>query len=249
MSFPLRTAVPLLLFSLPSHAIVNIEAVRAGAGEGLSVEAGLAVGAIYSNTDETRVDADARVDWRSGQRHDFAIAQYAASEVDDVHRERHFVHLRHVHRFLPSHTWEAFTQRSHDDYALLASRTLLGAGWRWYLLEGEDSVALGFGAMTEWETVDLALQQQDRYANRANLYAALRYRLGTETVLGSTTYYQPQFARAGNTRATEELTLDIGLSTHFSLRFNANLTYDSEPEPSIEKTQHHYGLKLTYRLE
>jgi hypothetical protein len=148
-----------------------------------------------------------------------------------------FIHFRYNFVLDPRVAAEAFTQAESDRFRRLRLRTLVGAGLRFTLAEGE-SAAIFYGVSYMYEHTSLAPSVADNPVrpadvHRMNNYAALLVVLEPgRAVLGNTLYYQPRFDDLMDVRLLDVLSLDVSITGRLSASLQATLRYESPvPDP------------------
>ena len=164
--------------------------------------------------------------------------------------DKSFVHLRHIQQFHPTTAWEAYLQAEKDQFARLEYRGLAGGGLRFNLYQQENrgAIYLGLGAYYSEERID------DAYADagterlwRGSSYLLLKYQATPNTVLMSTTYYQPAMGDSADYRALEQAAMKVKLNDQLSLVLSADYRYDSQPPIGVEKENS--TVKTSFSLE
>jgi hypothetical protein len=173
----------------------------------------------------------AQTSWRRGQ---------TSSDLHDAgsrFRNRHIGHLRYGYRVLAWLEPETFTQLEADEFLIVRTRFLAGAGARFVVHEGEVVAAyVGTGYMPEYEALDrqrLVRQRPDAPArnwwHRSNSYGSIRVRATDRLRVVLSTYVQPRFDRPTDLRVSADGELAISLGEHWTFKLVAGLDYDSRP--------------------
>ena len=255
MKYTVLLLTPLLcLLPLSARAIVNIEELRGNKAEdGMTVRASVMASGESGNTDKSEVSAAARLHWQSGPMESLLIGKYDYGESNHVRdTNKTFLHARQIRTYQPGRAVEAFVQAEKNEFARLDFRGLIGAGLRLNVADTESTTAaLGVGAFHSWETLDKRPGLTDDGTEtlwRANLYLALNQRFNDQTRLANTVYYQPALDDTGDYRVLDEASLNIKISDHLDFKLGFDLTHDSRPPQSVEKTDisYHTGLEYTF---
>jgi len=250
--FPGFVMACLLLCPAVARAIVNVEAVDAGApAEGFSGTATASVGGASGNSNRFRGRADARLQWHAGRHTDFAVFSYDYGKSrgrTDTNRE--FAHLRHRFQFAPAWAVEGFGQAERDEFARLSFRGLVGGGLRRTLLEreGVTAVYLGLGGMFEREVLRRGFGTSDsrgQSTGRANTYLSVQARFNAQTRFSSTAFYQPDVMDFGDFRLLEEAAIHVRLTDGMELRLNVEVRYDSRPPQTVKRADITYTTGVT----
>ena len=234
-------------------SILNIEGMRKDFDDasGWSGSFKLDLGGRSGNTDKF----NAALGVLAQHRRDGAVnlvtfsSDYAeASGSRDTNKQT--VHLRHTQDWKDQVAWEAFTQWQRDEFTNLTSRTLIGGGLRWDLMapgrkaEGA-RFYLGTGAFYENQSIR---SEPDRETIRGNLYLSAVLPVFADSSLSGTIYFQPAFDDPGDHRATCALGFSVPMRENLSLELTFNLTYDSRPPATVEKTDVEYltGIRWSF---
>lgn len=233
-------------------AIVNIESNRMeDPSQGWSGQVNFLLMGNLGNTEDLDLAFGARAVHRDGAHRWLLVAdqEYGESaEEEDTDSTK--VHVRRVYETGPRHAWEGFTQYERDDFRLLGSRLLAGAGHRFTFLPNSERHRhyLGVGAFGEREREDLAGAKNIERTVRGNLYWSYRYQWREEIHLANTLYVQPSFEAGDDYRLLDNLSLSIGVGERLSLQLAVDWHYDSEPPATVEQTDISYTTSLVWRL-
>ena len=240
------------LLPLSAQAIVNIEELRGDkSGDGLSVRASIMASGASGNTDKSSVSAAGRMHWQSGPLASLVIASYDYGESNNVRdTNKSFLHLRQIRTYQPGRAVEAFIQAEQNQFARLDFRGLIGAGLRLTIADTKQTTAaVGFGALHSWETLDKRPGLTDDGTEtlwRLNTYLALNQRFNEQTRFANTLYYQPAADDAADYRLLDEAALFVNISDRLDLKMSVDVTHDSRPPQTVEKTDVSYQPGLEY---
>ncbi len=252
MLYRLLAASTLLFLSGNTFAIVSMESIHTSKPKkGFSGNVELSISNSSGNTEKEEYSLGSRLQWHQDEMTDFLLlsADYAKSSGVKS-SDNAFAHLRHIQQFYPSVAWEAYLQVEKDQFARLEYRGLTGGGLRFTLFEEENigAVFFGLGAYYSEERID------DSYADagtetlwRGNSYLLLKYQLNPDTVLMSTTYYQPASGNPDDYRLLEQAALKVKLTDLLSLLLSYDLRFDSEPPLGVKKRDATF--KTSFSLE
>ena len=239
------------LFPQPGFAIVNVEqAIIGRPTDGVHTTMGLNVSGASGNTDKSATGLDWLTLVKRGNQSDYLQLQYAYGKSrGQVDTDNAFAHLRHRTDVTDNWGVEAFAQIGRDRFARMTRRTLLGGGVRRVLYEEDQKSAgyLGLGAFHEHEIlseVPGTTDPLDTSLWRANSYLILKKKFNENVRLYSTTYYQPQIARADNFRALEQASALVKVGENLDLRLSLNISFVSKPPQSVQKRDVLYGTGL-----
>lgn len=251
-----HTAIAIIsCYALPASAIVNVENMRVGpAAPGLSGNLDLSLSGKRGNTNKDEYGVDGRIQNNSDNVTNFIVASYDYGEVSNVaNTDKSFLHGRHVDQFQPRRAWEAFVQAEKNEFARLSFRGLTGGGLRFTLAEKPEQLGLYLGAGAYWsrETLDQRSGLTDHGTeefSRANFYLVYKHKLNSQLSLISTTYYQPRLSEGGDFRALEQAGLAVKMTENLSIKLSLDITHDSRPPQSIDKTDTSYNTSLSYQF-
>lgn len=241
-----------LLYTVSAHAIVSMENLHTRKPkEGFSGNVELSLSNTSGNTEKEEYSLGSRIQWHQGEMTDYLLLSGNYGKSAGVkNTDNSFAHLRHIQQFRPTTAWEAYLQAERDEFARLIYRGLAGGGLRFTLYEQENLGAayLGLGGYYSEERID------ETYADagtetlwRGSSYLLLKYQATPNTVLASTTYYQPSVEGADDYRLLEQAALKVKLTDILSLIVSADYRFDSAPPIGVEKRDVTY--KTTFSLE
>lgn len=148
-----------------------------------------------------------------------------------------FAHLRYNYVFSQRVAGELFTQVESDRFRRLRLRSLVGAGARFTIFDGERG-ALFYGVSYMYLHTSLGESVADRPVrpadvHRLNNYAALLVVLEPgRATLANTLYLQPRFDDLGDIQLLDVLSLDVSITGHLSVSLQGTLRYETPvPEP------------------
>lgn len=248
----LVTAMIIGGLSLPtsSSATVNIESMRKKKEEkGFQSNLSFTLGYTSGNTDVMNLKTSLRTDYFSSDYDAFLAASIQRGEKDDSrYQNKGFIHLRGMKPASNTTTIEGFIQHEFNDFTLLKSRQLLGAGGRFTLIDlshpdKTKKLFVGVGAMREWEDIDTNPEEEIETTRSTN-YISGRYELDERIRMSGTVYYQPRFSELSDYRLLFDggLAFDITESVAFLIKINYR--YDSKPPVGVED----YDFEITNGL-
>jgi len=242
-----------VLTTAASAQIINIEGLREGIDEkqGWAGACRFEIAGNSGNTD--RFNAGVNLlgqHQREGTVNLVSFLYDYGEALGTKNIDRKVLHLRHTRDLREALAGEAFTQVQRNDFTRLSSRTLLGGGLRWDLLEADarqdgNRLFLGTGLFGEHEAIRSG---NDESAVRANLYLSTVYPVFDDSKLSGTIYYQPAFDDPSNYRAFATFSLSVPMKENLSIELSFNLEYDSQPPASVQRTDISYrtGIRWTF---
>lgn len=249
-----KLLAPALFLSLgtptAANAIVSMEGLHTSKPEeGFSGAIELSLSNTSGNTEKEEYSLGSRLQWHKGEMTDYLLLSGSYGESNGVkNTDKSFAHLRHIQQFRPTLAWEAYLQAEQNEFARLEFRSLAGGGLRFTLYEQENKGAayLGLGGYYSEERID------DSYADagtetlwRGSSYLLLKYQATPNTVLASTTYYQPSTEGADDYRLLEQAALKVKLTDMLSLIVSADYSFDSDPPIGVEKRDTTYNTSFS----
>ncbi|MCW8956335.1 MAG: DUF481 domain-containing protein [Gammaproteobacteria bacterium] len=243
------------LLMQPAHAIVNIENMNLlseQARQGFEAQLGLDISGKNGNTSNRKAGFDSRFQWFKESHTHFLVLSYEYGESSDVKdTDKSFMHLRHIGYMSDTLAWEAFAQLETNEFTRLSLRSLAGGGVRYKLGKPSASHSLYFGAglFRSKETLDEDPSVTDEgsdYATRANLYMVNKFKLTDNASLSNTLYYQPDVSDASDYRLLEQFRFKVNVTEKLSVILSLDVSRDSHPPQSIERTDSSYTTGLNY---
>ena len=123
----------------------------------------------------------------------------------------------------------------------IKNRYTTGVGMSYNLLKKED-IILSLIAQREKEQI---LYGDLKFQNRLNLNIILKKKVNN-IELNIKNSYQPNLEGFGDFRTISAISVRINLSAKFILACNANINYDSSPEPTIPERDYQITNSLSY---
>jgi hypothetical protein len=243
-------SIPVIIFILlgvspQAQGFINIESLRQNIKQGFSGSTGLNVGGSSGNVDIFNTGITSQNIFKDKQREYLVIANYKYGEANrEKNNNQGNFHVRYAQKFLPSMAWEAFSQAEFNEFQSLTLRTLVGAGLRMRLYQGDqDTLYFGAGSFYEDEEVKDDLDQGN---GRGNFYLSLRKFIGEDVETVMVGYYQPSFKRVNDYRV--QLTAGIETKITQALQLVNSLSYarDSQPPQGIEEVDFSYNVLFNF---
>ena len=243
---------------LGAAILAGLTVMPASADDGWTGETSLSAGMTTGNTDTSEaglaIDVDrAAGDWTLGLQ----LSGEYGKEDGVENRNRYFAGVDIDHDF--NDTMFTFGRVSYevDQFTGFDSRTFVGGGVGWHLLDDEDNnwtVRGGPG---------VKIDEVKRQITTDNLGAPLIIPARTEqsfAVVGQSEYYYAfneavSLSNKTNVLYAEESTqinnsigLTAALNGHLSARFSFDVRHDTNPAPSFEPTDTATRIALVYKL-
>lgn len=169
---------------------------------------------------------------------------------DDLSFERNaFQHIRYGYMVDSIFILESFVQNQFDRIQLINQRTLLGQGVRFrYLQRGIIRSFFGFTYMLEYE--DELITERQNLNSRLSSYLNLKLSIENWFSLYNTTYFQPLMLDWSDYRISSNSLLEIRANESFSVTFNINVVYDSNPvdDPSVQNLNFKFSNGFAFNL-
>ena len=138
-----------------------------------------------------------------------------------------FAHLRYNYKISPHWTWEAFAPLQTGPLQQLRQPSLLGSGPRWRVFKsaaGRQRVYLG--AAWLWEENQFSESDAPQAWHRSSNYVSATLRIGKQSALITTTYWQPVWGLIRNYRLSTEWLLKIALTKKLSFTLDFSYSVD-----------------------
>ncbi|MCJ8166322.1 DUF481 domain-containing protein [Pontibacter sp. E15-1] len=168
--------------------------------------------------------------------YNYLLVNYDSREQRNTVASTGYSHFRTNFLYKKPLSYETFVQLQADKARGLELRTLAGGGLRYRLFQTKKSaVYLGAGIMHEHEAWES--QQEDAELIRSDLikstnYLSLKSTLTEQVSTNAIVYYQTGYDKglaSFRNRISGDVTLQVKLTSKFSLRTNFNCTYEDEP--------------------
>lgn len=141
-------------------------------------------------------------------------------------------HLRHIFRRNAKLTPETFVQLQYDRSRNMQRRQLIGAGLRYNILQGANSLHYGLGIMNEDEQWRNVTEIVNRNIWKLNTFFGGEVDLSKTVVFNSIFYFQTGEDKKSNvyrSRATGHAEIKNQLTEHLKAKIIGELTWDQRP--------------------
>lgn len=245
----LKASAVLFSILIAPHAwgVSNMGNVHLSPAEpGVSGEFNLGFGGAEGNTENMSFSLDAHID-RVTQRHTTVFlvgGAYGESEqVKDT--EEMFMHIRHIRPQTSVLSWDNFAQVESNTFTRLSYRALVGSGARWQLFgsnqtgsNSENKKFLGLGAFVEREKLEAGSSGEVKTtdATRGNMYFITQFRINPQSLVKSSTYWQPNLEKLSDARSLQDFTLEVAMANRVNLALSLRIKHDTEPPAGVEHT-------------
>ena len=224
-------------------AQVNTEAMRDDEKEGFKNKFSLDMEYEKADTEVLDLASEYRIDYNiKNNFHTFLAIKYdngfekEKNQESNIIQNKGFVHLRATKIIKDKFGLEAFTQYEFNEFLLLSSRQLFGAGARIKINHGENATTFfGIGAMNENEKYD-TVTEQDKNQLRSTNYIKNSLEIGANIVIGNTCYFQIAPQSSDDYRVLYDGEINFQVSENLSFDFSVNYRYDNEPHGGLENS-------------
>lgn len=227
-----------ILLTQNLFALVSIAPVEIGEKPGFNGEVALSLETKSGNTDKESYSASTKVTY------DNNVSYVTWAEISGEYGEskgtkdtnKAYSHIRYIHTtYFEDLKAEAFAQLQSDEFRLIKSRTLGGAGVRYKLftLFGKDKGYIGLGAFNE--SIRYSSHDPDENNVRLNTYFAYTMSINQNSKLSYTFYYQPKVDSFSDYVQSHEAQLKINIYKQLSLQLSVTYDFDSKPPMSVKK--------------
>jgi opacity protein-like surface antigen len=182
-----------------------------------------------STVEKTDYSGNFRFSNNSDQRQWLMFGDISYSDVNGAKSDDStMLHARYIHKqALGDVNVEVFAQQERDDFALLASRRLYGAGLAWLSKHDNYAIHSLVGVMDEREE-HLTDASQDKALTRFTLSTQVQYVMSNKARLTAVLYYQPAASDFGNYRSTLRASVAFPLSERLDLKLGYAWRYNGE---------------------
>ena len=228
------------------------------AAPGVSGEFNLGFGGAEGNTEKMAFSLDAHID-RITHRHTtvllFGGVYGESDQVKDS--EEMFLHVRHIRPLTSVLSWDNFAQVESNTFTRLSYRALIGSGARWQLFassqddsNSENKTFLGLGAFIERERLEEGSSSyvKETDATRGNLYFITQFRVNPQSVIKSSSYWQPELEQLSDARALQDFTLEVAMANRVDLALSLKIKHDTEPPAGVEHTDITYQTGVSVKF-
>ncbi|MHA6249231.1 DUF481 domain-containing protein [Pontibacter sp. CAU 1760] len=168
--------------------------------------------------------------------YNYLLVNYDSKEQRNTVASTGYSHVRTNLWYRRPLSYELFAQGQADKARGLDLRTLAGGGLRYRLLRTKQSVMfLGVGLMHEHEAWDSPDEEAGVIVSdliKSTNYLSLKTKLTEQVSTDAIVYYQTGYADAiqrFRNRVSGDITLQVKLTSRFSLRTNFNCVYEDRP--------------------
>lgn len=221
-------------------AQINTERFRAdSAAVGFSGVTDVELTAITGNTDFQFINISGRLNYNWGNDYTFFVADggFGWDKGERIFNQA-LAHLRHVQTISDFIQSEFFLQSDFNKKRLLDDRKLIGAGFRYRILNSRNlKLRLGTSYYYEYERFDshnISAYTKKVFANRFSTYLTLEFSIKDDAKLLMISYFQPRIGQWSDYRILSDNSLIISLSTLVDLKVSFNLRYDTRPPETIK---------------
>ncbi len=204
------------------------------------------------NSDKFIAGLGGRAQWYLQDGTHFLVANYEYGEFSGTRdTNKTFLHARNINYITQSQAWETFIQLESNEFTRLEQRSLLGAGFRWQILQSDKHASyFGIGIFRSREELDMeSLSDQGiSYISRLNNYIVYNFAISSHSRLVNTLYYQPNLSDGSDYRLLEQFALQLDITEMLKFKLSINISHDSEAALLTEETDTSYqsGFEYTF---
>ncbi len=242
----------LLIFSpslMRAQSIVNIESIRPRVSDlGYKGDAKIEFNGNSGNSERIYMGLGHNSVWNYGVSQQFFLLNYRYGESQGIKdANESFLHLRHVKPLTEYRLLETYIQTQTNQFNRLRFRGLTGGGWRWELTHDENvNYALGTGLYFSheeiYETSNYSAFQENMA--RGNLYLSAKSDGKNDVTSVLVFYYQPRMDQVKDFLILVTGLIRVKWTEKTSLSFEATLSHDSIPPPTVRPTDINYVSSL-----
>jgi hypothetical protein len=227
------------------NAIVVIAPRDVGEKTGYSGELAAALSSSKGNSNTSGYDVSGALYYDSNKTVTTAVINYSFAQSDgEAYANKRFLYLRSVYPITGNLYKEYFIQHNSDIFSSLEKREFVGGGVRYKTGDkNEKRTYAGFGVIGVREK-NSGLKTESfwaysTYINHIQLF-------DNNKRFFTSFYYIPHANNLGAYRATGTASLDIPLSSNFSLSYSLNFERNSKRLPSTKQTDTWANLEFKY---
>lgn len=236
------------LFSQISQATVIVHSLNEQK-VGLHTTLGAKYAESSSTVSKKDYDADFRLSHNNDLRQWLLFGNLGYSAVNgNKSEDSKLIHLRYIHKNLVSDlNFEGFVQHESDDFALLSSRELVGAGLA--LLKKTDDYAFHtmLGIMHEQES-HLTDSSQDKQLERMTFSSQLQWYFVNKAQFTSVIYYQPAIDEIKNYRATLKANYKMPINNTVDLVIGYSWQYNNNAFTNVPAVKRSFSTGISYHF-
>jgi len=230
--------ISLLIATQQLFALVSIVPVEIGENPGFHGQVAVSLETKRGNTHKDNYALGVRLNYDNNESYHTWMelsGEYGESnQVKDTNKL--YMHLRHIHALNNKNICaEAFAQAQDDEFKLIKRRLVGGGGVRFKIFElfNDGKGYLGVGALYE----DIQYTSTDPKDNdfRANSYFAYTIKLGDDSDLSYTLFYQPKISDFSDYVSSQKLALKLHVYKLLYLNFQVAYDVDNNPPVGVKK--------------
>lgn len=241
-------AASCLCVSAISHATVVVHSLKEQV-EGWSTTVEASYSSSSTTVDKKDYKGEFRLSHNSDQRQWLLFGDMSYSDVNgNTSEDSKLIHGRYIHKkAIAGLNVEVFAQQERDDFALLASRRLYGAGLAMLKKHERYSVHTLLGVMDEREE-HLTDPDQHQALTRLTLSSQIQYQLENQARLTAVVYYQPAASDLANYRSTFRASLAFPLTEQLDLKVGYAWRYNGEAFTDVPPIKRSFTTGVSYHF-
>ena len=234
-------------YAFDVNSQVNIEDTRGEAEGGFTGRVDVGFERLSGNSSTLSYFLKSRTDYVRSYDHFFLVLEGTRGESrTEMFKDQAFAHLRWTSMWGGWVGSDLFVQSQYDSFKDLVLRQLEGGYLRLVSPLFDGQVALGLGAMSDYER--LKNGKGEGFIIRGTSYLPLSESLfGKKVKVSVTGYYQPKLKVFSDYRLTAIGQLEVSIIGKLSLVPTFSYTYDSRPPTDIQVDDSETKLLLRYR--
>lgn len=215
-------------------ALISIAPMEIGEKAGFHGNVGLSFETKRGNTDKDNYKASTKISYDNNVSY-VAWAEISgeygeANGVEDTNKV--YAHARYISAITDeSIRYELFAQTEENRFKLIQNRRLGGIGLRFEIFEIFKGGRGYLGAGTFYEYVNYTSADPEESNVRLNTYFAYTAKLGGDSSITYTLFYQPKVEEF--TDSTTAQKLEFQLHIYKQLFLNFQVAYDADTQPAI----------------
>ena len=235
-----------------AQTIVNTETLLAQVDSGWAATFGVVGDLSYGNSRVTDLATDGSVGLTKGNMtYRFAASWARLAQDGAAIQDNRFAQLR-VNRKLGARGWQAFAflQTASNNVLLMQERTLLGAGIRKRVLDGDGGwFDVGWGPFSEREVYNAETQEPQKDLFRSSFTIASEWQITENLGWRNTVYLQSDMGAWNDNRFYYESAANMAISERLSFEFSLVYRRDSKPHADLEPVDMGTAFGLRWEFE
>jgi putative salt-induced outer membrane protein YdiY len=241
-----------LATGIQAQTIVNTETLLAQVDSGWAATFGVVGDLSFGNSRVTDLSSDGSVGYTRGyMTYRFAASWARLAENGAAIQDNRFAQVR-INRKLGERGWRAFVflQTASNNVLLMQERTLLGAGIRKRVLDGDGGwLDVGWGPFSEREVYEAETADPQKNLLRSSITMASEWQVTERLDWRNTIYLQSDMGAWNDHRFYYESAANMTISEQLSFEFSLVYRRDNDPHAGLEPVDLGTAFGLRWEME